>query len=195
MKPTHLLLPATIIVGIICLFCPPSGLAIIAKTLTVIGITCLVVDFIRCRWINRQAPPEPTEITYAEFLHAMRAVADAFPNAKLFFGKLYQATTSYKWEERRKWHRPASQANSFINSMHKYFWDLISATHDHTAVQEEARQYFCAVRAKCVELGINIDGINFNPPLLPREASETQADMNLTLTHIAINNDPPGDVF
>ncbi|MFA6190310.1 MAG: hypothetical protein WC711_02220 [Candidatus Staskawiczbacteria bacterium] len=180
---------SVIAVGITSMFSKKdSTIAIIGLVLAIIGLLILLWDILRSKPNSNSK-----QITYGQFLDTMGDVAEDFPSANAFFQMLYITITGYQWEIRSATPVGTEHVKHFVDIMHRDFWELISEGDAVGALQSEAGAFLCAVRNKCVELGIDVGGINFNPPLSPRETPLTSGNKDLTLADISVVNDHPGD--
>lgn len=114
---------------------------------------------------------------YGEFIDAMREVANVNPGALCIFEDWFKMTTEEKWQEYRKLPLSQEGIESFVEDMATLFRDRISGTCVEKLWERRilnGHAFLRAIHAKCLELGIDMDGLRVDVPLSFSDALGSQ---------------------
>ena len=110
---------------------------------------------------------------YGEFVDAMREVAKVNFEAGQLFQEWYGMATEEQWQDYRELPLGEGEVRNFAEDMASLFQRVIGFTDDEELYAmriKDGHALLQAIRAKCIELGIDIINIQIDVPLSPSDA-------------------------
>lgn len=105
---------------------------------------------------------------YGEFVDAMQAVAKISIEAETFFEEWCAMATEEEWKRLRELPLEEGEIRNFVEDMATYFRELINGTCTdalYSGRVKDGHAFLEAIRAKCIELDIDVSNIQFDVPL------------------------------
>ena len=110
---------------------------------------------------------------YGEFVDAMREVSKINIEAEMLFEEWYGMAGEEQWEEYYDLPLGKGEVQNFAEDMASFFWRVIMETDGeelYVMRMQDGHAFLQAIHKKCVELGIDIDGVQIDAPLSPSDA-------------------------
>ncbi|OGZ64459.1 MAG: hypothetical protein A2998_01980 [Candidatus Staskawiczbacteria bacterium RIFCSPLOWO2_01_FULL_37_25b] len=110
---------------------------------------------------------------YGEFVDAMREVSKINIEAEMLFEEWYGMAGEEQWKEYYDLPLGKGEVQNFAEDMASFFWRVIMETDGeelYVMRMQDGHAFLQAIHKKCVELGIDIDGVQIDAPLSPSDA-------------------------
>ncbi len=154
-------------------------LAFLSVALFAMAGTAIIIFFPKHRKTTCQAPPAPTKpvrkpvkvykLKCGEFLEAMKEVFNAPETPHWLFRTWYKDDIKIGWENFSNTSLTQLILEGFVEDMICTFQKMASESNGSEDYQrllvQKGHTFMRAVRAKCLELELNVDGIDFDASL------------------------------